>query len=64
MARLDTLNTPLTILSTSTPVGGLPLVTILTSDEITATFTKALEMIKKMGPLMAFIMTDDCRVEK
>ncbi|CAG8753250.1 4280_t:CDS:1 [Cetraspora pellucida] len=74
-AGLDTLNTPLPILSTSTPVGGLPLAAILISDKTAATFTKALEMVKKMVLLMAFsrwrpiigsqiVMTDDCKAKK
>ncbi|CAG8691915.1 19659_t:CDS:2, partial [Cetraspora pellucida] len=53
-AGLDILNTPLIILSTSTPVGGLPLAVILTSDESTNTFTKALDILKHMIPSIAF----------
>ncbi|CAG8677525.1 6600_t:CDS:2 [Cetraspora pellucida] len=75
MAGLDVLNTPLMIFSTSTPAGGLPLAAILTSNKTAATFTKALEIVKKMIPSVAFgrwgsvigpqvFMTDDCRVEK
>ncbi|CAG8840326.1 4512_t:CDS:1, partial [Cetraspora pellucida] len=44
-AGLDVLNTPMTILSTSIPIGSLPLAIILTSDETTNPFTKALDML-------------------
>ncbi|CAG8808792.1 42693_t:CDS:2, partial [Gigaspora margarita] len=74
-AGLDGLNTPLTILSTCTPAGGLPLGVILTSDESANTFTKALEALKHLIPSMAFgergstvglqvIITDDCTAER
>ncbi|CAG8629437.1 7704_t:CDS:2 [Cetraspora pellucida] len=53
-AGLDILNTPLIILSTSTPVGGLPLAVILTSDESTNTFTKALDILNHMILSIAF----------
>ncbi|CAG8808724.1 28802_t:CDS:2 [Gigaspora margarita] len=53
-AGLDTLNTPLTILSTSTPVGGLPLVAILMFDKIAATFTTALDIAKRIVPSVVF----------
>ncbi|CAG8790730.1 7646_t:CDS:2, partial [Cetraspora pellucida] len=45
-AGLDILNTPLLILSTSTPVGGLPLAVIITSDKTADTFSKALDVLK------------------
>ncbi|CAG8828677.1 17452_t:CDS:2, partial [Cetraspora pellucida] len=74
-AGLDVLNTPFTILSTSTPAGGLPLGVIIASDESANTFTKALEILKclilsagfgehgtALGPQV--IMTDDCKAEK
>ncbi|CAG8758637.1 24006_t:CDS:2, partial [Cetraspora pellucida] len=72
---LDTLNTPLTIISTSTPIGGLPLAAILTSDETTITFTKALDMLKHIMPSTVFggcgplvgpqvIMTNDSTAER
>ncbi|CAG8852734.1 255_t:CDS:2, partial [Gigaspora margarita] len=72
---LDALNTPVTILSTSTPIGRLPLAAILTSDETTSTFTKALNMLKNVLLLTAFngrgpvvgpqiFMTDDCKAER
>ncbi|CAG8580295.1 1013_t:CDS:1, partial [Scutellospora calospora] len=74
-AGLDVLNTPLTILSTSTSAGSLPLAAILTSDETEATFIKALDMVKKIVPSVVFgrqgsiirpqvVITDDCRAEK
>ncbi|CAG8796174.1 8023_t:CDS:2 [Gigaspora margarita] len=74
-STLDALNTPLTILSTSTPAGGLPLAIILTLDETAQTFTWALNMLKNMLPLEAFsgrgpivgpqiVMTDDCNAER
>ncbi|CAG8821109.1 8205_t:CDS:1, partial [Cetraspora pellucida] len=74
-AGLDVLNTPLTILSTSTPAGGLPLGMIIASDESANTFTKALEILKCLIPSAGFgergtalgpqvIMTDDCKAEK
>ena len=74
-ASLDTLNTPLTIISTSTPVGDLPLAVILTSDETAQTFTKALDALKNIMPSDIFggcgptigpqvIMTDDCVTER
>ncbi|RIB15089.1 hypothetical protein C2G38_2193248 [Gigaspora rosea] len=52
-AGLDVLNTPMTILSTSTLIGGLPLVIMLTSNETTNTFTKALDMLKYVMPILA-----------
>ncbi|CAG8736990.1 20249_t:CDS:2 [Cetraspora pellucida] len=72
MARLNVLNTPLMILSTSTPAGSLPFTVILTSDEIVTTFTKALNVMKNMASSTAFsgrgpiiglqvVMTDDCK---
>ncbi|CAG8759091.1 6748_t:CDS:2, partial [Ambispora leptoticha] len=74
-AGLYALNTPLTIISTNTPIGGLPLATILTSDETTITLTKALNMLKHIMPSTAFggcgalvgpqvIMTDDSSAER
>ncbi|CAG8510981.1 11851_t:CDS:2, partial [Scutellospora calospora] len=74
-AKLDILNTLLTILSTSTPASGLPLAAILTYDETVATFTKALDVVKKIVPSVVFsrqrsiigpqvVMTDDYRAEK
>ncbi|CAG8737176.1 13886_t:CDS:2 [Cetraspora pellucida] len=53
-ARLDVLNTPLTILSTSTSADGLPHAAILTSNETAETFTKALSIVKHMVPSIAF----------
>ncbi|CAG8673336.1 19484_t:CDS:2 [Gigaspora margarita] len=74
-AGLDILNTPLTILSTSTPVGGLPLAVIITLDETADTLSKALDILKRIIQPMAFgdrgsligpqiIITDDCKAEK
>ncbi|CAG8575350.1 10310_t:CDS:2 [Scutellospora calospora] len=74
-ADLDVLNTSMTILSTSTPIGSLPLAIILTSDETTNTFTKALDMLKCVMPILAFngrgpvigpkiFITDDCKAER
>ncbi|CAG8851158.1 24566_t:CDS:1, partial [Gigaspora margarita] len=74
-AGLDVLNTPMTILSTSTPIGGLPLAIMLTSNETSNTFTKALDMLKCIMPISAFngrrpeigpkvFMTDDCKAER
>ncbi|CAG8839358.1 17375_t:CDS:2, partial [Cetraspora pellucida] len=53
-AGLDNLNTPLTVISTSTPIGGLPLAAILTSDETASTLTSALEALKCIMPSTAF----------
>ncbi|CAG8844880.1 5295_t:CDS:1, partial [Gigaspora margarita] len=73
-ASLDAFNTPLTLLSASTPIGSLPLAAILTSDETAFTFTEALNILKRIMPLEAFngrgilgpevIMTDDCKAER
>ncbi|CAG8750795.1 22904_t:CDS:2, partial [Cetraspora pellucida] len=46
--RLDILNTPLTILSISTPASGLFLGVIFTSDESANTFTKALDVLRHL----------------
>ncbi|CAG8839379.1 25150_t:CDS:1, partial [Cetraspora pellucida] len=51
---LDNLNTPLTVISTSTPIGSLPLAAILTSDETASTLTSALEALKRIMPSTAF----------
>ncbi|CAG8705585.1 4201_t:CDS:1, partial [Ambispora leptoticha] len=75
MAVLNVLNTLLTILSTSTSIGSLPLAVILTSDETAYTFLEALNVLKSVMPLTAFnerrpgvgpevIMMDDCKAEK
>ncbi|CAG8853628.1 4202_t:CDS:2, partial [Gigaspora margarita] len=75
VASLDILNILLTIILTNTPVGGLPLATILTLNETTQTFTKALGALKNMLALDAFgehgptirpqvIMTNDCSAKK
>ncbi|CAG8810559.1 4366_t:CDS:1, partial [Cetraspora pellucida] len=53
-ARLNILNTSLTILSTSTSVSGLLLTVILTSNESTNTFTKVLDILKHMILSIAF----------
>ncbi|CAG8764617.1 16416_t:CDS:2, partial [Cetraspora pellucida] len=53
-ADLDNFNTPLTVISTSTPIGGLPLAAILTSDETASTLTNALEALKHIMPSTAF----------
>ncbi|CAG8803922.1 16689_t:CDS:1 [Gigaspora margarita] len=74
-ATLDALNTLLTILSTSTPAGGLPLAIILTLDKTAQTFTWALNMLKNMLLLEAFsscgpivgpqiVITNNCNAEK
>ncbi|CAG8691794.1 2451_t:CDS:2, partial [Scutellospora calospora] len=74
-AGLDALNTPLTILSTSTPASGLPLGIVIASDESAETFTKALDILKRLIPSTGFgkrgtiirpqvVMTDDCKAEK
>ncbi|CAG8808268.1 23905_t:CDS:1, partial [Gigaspora margarita] len=54
IASLDFLNILLTIISTSMPVRGLPLATILTLNETTQTVTKALDAMKNMLLLDAF----------
>ncbi|CAG8842210.1 21837_t:CDS:2, partial [Gigaspora margarita] len=74
-AGLDDLNTSLTVLSTNTSIGSLPLATILTSDETTSTFSEALNRLKRILPITAFnnrgpiigpevIMTDNCKAER
>ncbi|CAG8848318.1 13381_t:CDS:2, partial [Gigaspora margarita] len=75
IARLDILNTPLTILSTSIPAGDLPLGVILTSDKSANTFSKVLDVLKHLIPSIVFgkdssavgpqmIMTDNYRAER
>ncbi|CAG8804915.1 9477_t:CDS:2, partial [Cetraspora pellucida] len=51
---LNISNILLTLISTSTPIGGLPLITILISDETVSTFTKTFEAIKHILLLDAF----------
>ncbi|CAG8828774.1 27977_t:CDS:2, partial [Gigaspora margarita] len=53
-AGLDILNTTMTILSTSTSIGGLPFAIMLTSDKTSNTFTKALDMLKCVMSISAF----------
>ncbi|CAG8691745.1 2196_t:CDS:1, partial [Scutellospora calospora] len=48
IAGLDALNTSLTILSTSTPAGGLPLGIVIASNKSAETFTKALDILKHL----------------
>ncbi|CAG8844538.1 2606_t:CDS:2, partial [Gigaspora margarita] len=73
IASFDTLNTPLTLLFTSTPIRSLPLTAILTSDELAFTFIEALNILKcimlleafnRCGPIIGseVIMTDDCKL--
>ncbi|CAG8623711.1 24762_t:CDS:2 [Gigaspora margarita] len=54
MAGLDIFNILMMILSTSTPIGGLPLAIMLTFIETTNSFTKALDMLKCIMPISAF----------
>ncbi|CAG8438953.1 10682_t:CDS:2, partial [Scutellospora calospora] len=51
---LDNLNTLLTVISTSTPISGLLLAVILTSDKTISTLTSALEVLKHIMLSTAF----------
>ncbi|CAG8605062.1 8939_t:CDS:1, partial [Cetraspora pellucida] len=50
----NALNTLLTLISTSIPIGGLPLVAILTLDETISTLTKTFEALKHIMSLGTF----------
>ncbi|CAG8648148.1 14923_t:CDS:1 [Cetraspora pellucida] len=75
IAGLNIFNTPMTILSTSTSISSLSLAIILTSDKMTNTFTKALDMLTYVMPISVFnehepvirskiFMTDNCKVKR
>ena len=53
-ASLDRHNSLVFLLSTTTPVGALPLAAVVTSDEQEDTITQAMEMLKSILPQHAF----------
>ena len=74
-SSLDQFNTSLFILSTCHPAGGIPLGTLMTSDEKEETIQAALQMLEDVLPQSAFhgngvqkgstvVMTDDNITEK